>query len=59
MKIKNLIYIFNPFLLGIFFILFLFSSNLGEMIMPIEIFSLFLIVCLFEVSIFIILIIFF
>ena len=50
MKIKNLIYIFNPFLLGIFFILFLFSSNLGEMIMPIEIFSLFLIVCLFEVS---------
>ena len=59
MRIKNLIYIFNPFLLGIFFILFLFSSNLGEIIMPIEVFSLFLIVSLFEISIFILLIIFF
>ena len=59
MKISNLIYILNPFILGTFFVLFLFSSNLGEIIVPLEIFSLILIVTLFEAIIFAILFIIF
>ena len=59
MKISNLVYILNPIILGIFFILLLFSSNLGEIIIPLEIFSLILIVTLFEAIIFIILFIIF
>ncbi|MBH60101.1 MAG: hypothetical protein CL907_02905 [Dehalococcoidia bacterium] len=54
MKKNSLVYILNPFLLVIFFIIFFYSSNLGEIITPLEIFSLILIFTLFEMLAFLI-----
>ena len=54
MKILKLFHLFNPLIIGIFFILFLYSNNLGEGIKPFEVISLFFIVGIFSYSIYLI-----
>ena len=52
MKILKLIHLFNPLIMGLFFILFLYSNNLGEGIELFEVISLFFIVSIFSYSVF-------
>ena len=52
MRLSRIILIINPLLLGYFFILFLYSSNLGEGIRLIEFFSLFFLVSIFSFLVF-------
>ena len=52
MKFSRIILIINPLLLGYFFIIFLYSSNLGEGIRLTEFFSLFFLVSIFSFLIF-------
>ena len=54
MKILKLFHLFNPLIIGIFFILFLYSNNLGEGIKAFEVISLFFIVGIFSYSIYLI-----
>jgi hypothetical protein len=52
MKILRFLHLVNPIILGLFFILFLYTSNLGEGIKAIEIFSLFFSVSIFSCLVF-------
>ena len=52
MKILRFLYLVNPIILGLFFILFLYASNLGEGIKGIEFLSLFLVVSIFSYLVF-------
>ena len=52
MKFSRIILIINPLLLGYFFIIFLYSSNLGEGIRLTEFFSLFFLVSIFSCLVF-------
>ncbi len=52
MKFSRIILIINPILLGYFFIIFLYSSNLGEGIRLTEFFSLFFLVSIFSFLVF-------
>mgnify|MGYP001218268885 CR=1 FL=1 len=52
MKILRFLHLINPIILGLFFILFLYASNLGEGIKAIEFFSIFFSISIFSFLVF-------